>query len=49
MVTFADAAAAALALVLLCALPGSLEDWMCESYALLMFAVAFFISTTPLG
>jgi hypothetical protein len=49
MITFADAAAAALALVLLCWLPGSLDDWMCESYALLVFGVAFFISTAPLS
>jgi hypothetical protein len=49
MITFADAAAAALALVLLCALPGSLDDWMCESYALLVFGVAYFISTAPLS
>jgi hypothetical protein len=49
MITFADAAAAALALVLLCALPGSLDDWMCEGYALLVFGVAFFISTAPLS
>lgn len=49
MITFADAAAAALALVLLCSLPGSLDDWMCESYVLLVFGVAFFISTTPVS
>ncbi len=23
--------------VLLCSVPGSLEDWMCESYALFLF------------
>jgi hypothetical protein len=49
MITFADAAAAAVALVLLCSLPGSLDDWMCESYALLVFGVAFFLSTAPLN
>ena len=49
MITFADATAAALALVLLFSLPGSLDDWMCESYALLVFGVAFFISTAPLS
>ncbi len=49
MITFADAAAAALALVLLCSLPGSLDDWMCQSYVLLVFGVAFFTSIAPLS
>lgn len=49
MITFADAAAAAVALVLLGSLPGSLDDWICEGYALLVFGVAFFLSTAPLN